>query len=717
MHIDSKTYKTHKPQYCITHKIQKIGFIMGILVLLLFITFKSAINKTLYALEIDGNNYTIFTEEDFKDAIQDINGRTSGEYTIILGSDIIVNNSVTLNCPGSSVTIHGENHTLSLVKAYINVKGNSVLNLGNSDYNKTLAIVDMPPQTGNACTPLITANNNAKLNMYAGITISGRNGVDTAGGVQIENSTFNMHGGEISNCKSDSIAGGVLAYNSQFKMTGGTIKNCKSSNSGGGVFVLGNSTCEINGGKIEGCNALRSGGGVYVDNSQFKMNSGTIQDCNSVNYGGGVYTNSKFELSGGTISGCTNSSYGGAGVCVRTPNGTDIVGFEMSGGKIINCTSTSNINYGLGGGLLIINGLANIKEGSEIYNNHASRAGDDIFSFGTNAKLKLSDVPEGLILTETNCPIDGWYADGVVNGEDTARWNKDNFAQKYIPSPEEIIGTQIALKAAHGATTYNYYNYTIKYYIDGTLDDELTQSGTSDTVHVDNISTPDNCKIDSTDYVNVVEPTSETPGSFEVLVYCSKSVSPVTELRDSAPLNEDIINIIVQDFYNQLYEGMRLEIIPIEQGNDRRTELLNQLGDKYPIGQIALFDVNIYDKDGNKMSTFERKLRVLLQIPAGWNKENLEIIRFGPESDEKLEKNIVTIDGVDYVEFWTEHFSPYALIDKSTDKEQNPQNSEKSNNLETDDPTNIPILLSILIFSSLGVLWLSRKTYINKNKA
>lgn len=448
------------------------------------------------------------------------------------------------------------------------------------------------------------------------------------------------------------------------------------------------------------------------------MNSGTIQDCNSVNYVGGVYTNSKFELSGGTISGCTNSSYGGAGVCVRTPNGTDIVGFEMSGGKIINCTSTSSINYGLGGGLLIINGLANIKEGSEIYNNHASRAGDDIFSFGTNAKLKLSDVPEGLILTETNCPIDGWYVDGVVNGEDTARWNKDNFAQKYIPSPEEVIGTQIALKAAHGGTiTYNYYNYTIKYYIDGTLDEELTQSGTSDTVHVDNISTPDNCKIDSTDYVNVVEPTSETPGSFEVLVYCSKSVSPIIELRDSTPLNGEIINIIVQDFYNQLYEGMRLEIIPIEQGSDRHTELLNQLGDKYPIGQIALFDINIYDKDGNKTSTFERKLRVLLQIPTGWNKENLEIIRFGPESDEKLEKNIVTIDGVDYVEFWTEHFSPYALIDKSTDKEQNPQNSEKSNNLETDDPTNIPILLSILIFSSLGVLWLSRKTYINKNKA
>lgn len=268
MHIDSKTYKTHKPQYCITHKIQKIGFIMGILVLLLFITFNSAINKTLYALEIDGNNYTAFTEEDFKDAIQDINGRTSGEYTIILGSDIIVNNSVTLNCPGSSVTIHGENHTLSLVKAYINVKGNSVLNLGNSDYNKTLAIVDMPPQTGNACTPLITANNNAKLNMYAGITISGRNGVDTAGGVQIENSTFNMHGGEISNCKSDSIAGGVLASNnSKFKMTGGTIKNCKSSNSGGGIVVYNNSTCEINGGKIEGCNALKSGGGVYVYNS------------------------------------------------------------------------------------------------------------------------------------------------------------------------------------------------------------------------------------------------------------------------------------------------------------------------------------------------------------------------------------------------------------------------------------------------------------------
>lgn len=124
-----------------------------------------------------------------------------------------------------------------------------------------------------------------------------------------------------------------------------------------------------------------------------------------------------------------------------------------------------------------MNGLVQIKDSSKVYNNHAVTAGDDIFSYGlttgrnpTNTRLKLGSVPEGIILTETNHEIDGWYVDGVVDGEDTERWDKDNFTQKHGPSPEVAIETQIALKAAHGPIEYNYYNYTVNYYIDGKLD-------------------------------------------------------------------------------------------------------------------------------------------------------------------------------------------------------------------------------------------------------
>ncbi len=523
-----------------------LNFILTLLIFFVFLN--GGTNTNFKALENDGNNYVVTSENDIKNAITAINTGEDGEYSITLGADITIENSPNyLKLEKNSVTIYGENHTISSVASYILVTGNSTLNLGDSNYNKTLSITDVPPQTGNACNPLISVNN-ATLNMYNGVTLSGRNGVDTTGGVQLEKATFNMYGGEIYNCKSDTAAGGVLAYNnSQFKMYGGTIKNCNNSHYGGGIDVRNNSQFEMSGGTIQGCNSSGSGGGVYVYNSQFEMTGGEIQNCSSTNYGGGVYAcgTSQFKMTNGIIKGCTNSTYGGGGICIQVANTDDNINFDMSGGKIINCTATSNANYGLGGGILIIKGLAHIKDGSKIYDNHSSRAGDDVFSLGTNAKLKLSDVPEGLILSDTNHEIDGWYVDGVINGEDTDRWDKDNFAQKYTPSPEELIETQIALKAAHGPTDYNYYKYTVNYYINGILHEELTQTGKANTIYVDNIITPDNCKIDSIEYVNTVEPTSQTPGSFEVNVYCSES-----DNQEELPTHETDSNDTVTSLTN-----------------------------------------------------------------------------------------------------------------------------------------------------------------------
>ena len=506
-----------------------------ILALLIFFIFLSNRTNTIFsALESDGTNYIVSSENDLKDAISAINTGESGEYSITLNADITVGDNLRssqFKLEKNSVTIYGENHTLYLTKTCIMVTNNSKLNLGNSNYSKTLSIEDKAPQTGNACEPLIAANN-ATLNMYNGVTLSGRNGVDTAGGVQLEKATFNMYGGEILNCRTDTAGGGVLAAeNSQFKMTGGTIKNCNNSLRGGGVSLFSNSKFEMTGGTIKDCSSVGSGGGVYVSgNSEFNMTGGTIQGCSSVNYGGGVYlsTNSGFKMAGGTIEECTNSYVGGAGVCVGAPGNSYMNSFEMSGGKIINCTANSN-RGGLGGGVLIMNGLAQIKDSSKIYNNHAVTAGDDIFSYGltagrnpTNTRLKFGSVPEGLILTETNHEIDGWYVDGVANGEDTDRWDIDNFAQKYEPSPEVAIETQIALKAAHGPVDYNYYNYTVSYYINGNLHEDLTQTGKANTVYIDNVSVPDKCEIDSIEYIDSVEPTSQAPGNFEVNVYCSE---------------------------------------------------------------------------------------------------------------------------------------------------------------------------------------------------
>ena len=417
------------------------------------------------ALEVEGTNYIVSTENDLKDAIAAINAGESGEYSITLAADIVVQGSGSTNpkLEKNSVTIYGENHTLYMEKACIMVTGNATLNLGAEDYEKTLKIVDKAPETGNACEPLVTANS-ATLNMYDGVTLSGRNGVDTTGGVQAENKgTFTMYGGEISDCRSDTAGGGVLAAEgSHFIMSGGTIKNCKNSLRGGGVSLFSASSFEMKGGTIQGCDSQGSGGGVYAaGQSSFSMSGGTIEECSSVNYGGGVYlgANSECKITGGTIKGCTNSYVGGAGVCVGAPGNSNLNSFEMTGGEIKNCTA-NDTRGGLGGGVLVMNGSAIIGDGAKIHNNQAVTAGDDFFAYGatsgrnpTATKLKFAAVPEGLILSETNLPIDGWYVDGVVDGENTDRWDMVSFVQKCEPSPETAIETQLALKAAHAKPT------------------------------------------------------------------------------------------------------------------------------------------------------------------------------------------------------------------------------------------------------------------------
>jgi hypothetical protein len=415
-----------------------------------------SMTRKAHALETDGTNYTVSTEEDLQEAFTAINAAEAGEYSITLAEDIVVSNNLDLE--KNTVTLYGENHTLHMMTAHIIVKNGGRLNLGAENYEKKLIIADKAPASGNACTPLVTINKSA-LFMYEGVTLSGRNGVDTTGGVQLEQSEFTMYGGKIIDCKTDTAAGGVLAYNkSEFVMLGGAIEGCSNSHYGGGVMVRDNSAFELSGGTISDCSSLGSGGGVYVLQSEFKMSKGQILGCSSVNYGGGVYLtgNSKFQMTGGTIKACTNSYVGGGGVCVGAPGRYSDNTFEMIRGEITECEATSN-RGGLGGGVLVMNGLAQISSDSKIYNNHSVTAGDDVFAYGptsgrnpTDTGLRISDVPEGLILSETNGAIDGWYADGVVDGEDTERWDVTTFYQKYTPSPEAEITSQMALKAAHG---------------------------------------------------------------------------------------------------------------------------------------------------------------------------------------------------------------------------------------------------------------------------
>lgn len=455
--------------------------VRGAVVLVILVCLAAMSPVTVYAEE--PTTYSVSTADAFLDAVDKINAGAEGSYEIVLKDDIDFTGGAEgksgdfLKLNNNTVTIKGSGHEIILYNTSLFVNDNAVLNLGAEGYDGSLSI-----KSGDNTRTIIGLNGNAVLNMYDNVSIGNSFAGGQAGGIQIEGSSkFNMYGGIVHDCINwASVSGGVLI-------------------DGNGVFTM-------NGGKIIDCSGYQGGGVCVTDSGTFVMNDGEIRDC-------------------------TDNWYGGGGVNIFGNNAS----FTMNGGKITGCNAAST-TFGLGGGIFAktINGSVELKAG-EIANNHAANAGDDVFYYGDGGTLNIGCVPDGMTLTGCGHGIDGWYVDGALEGKDTSRWNETEtegtpvYFKKYgIPKDGSDITEQLALKAAHAV-----YEYTIEYYIDGTLDETLTEHGTSAAGTLKDEEIPDKCpegyKFDKREDVEVTEPDADGkggPGSFTVKIYYIEDKTP-----------------------------------------------------------------------------------------------------------------------------------------------------------------------------------------------
>ena len=158
--------------------------------------------------------------------------------------------------------------------------------------------------------------------------------------------------------------------------------------------------------------------------------------------------------------------------------------------------------------------------------------------------------------------------------------------------------------------------------------------------------------------------------------------------------NEKKLKTILQDPYKVLPDGTTLKTTLIDAGSARYNELLANLDATHKVENVVFFELDLYDARGAKISgILANKVRVLLQIPDGWDKEELEAVLVMDTGDLEFEESIVTIDGVDYLAFWTGHFSPYAMIDVKTDKDaRNSSNNTNTNGTKKDTGKKSPVM-------------------------
>lgn len=404
--------------------------------------------------------FEVNTAAELVDAALAVNA-AGGEAEIVLKADITLSKDTWQDAAGlpagddallftqGTVTLLGEGHSITADVANhrgITVSGDAVLNLGKHGYSGSLTVRG---GGGNVelLNPLVNLSGTAVLNVYDGAAIRDTLAVNGAGGVQVsDRAEFNMHGGLIENCNNSiSAAGGVVVDGSAvFNLCGGTICGCKGY--GGAVNISGQGRMEFSAGLIEGCESLSSGGAILLEYSDpiyyggggtagpitpgLKMiGDGTIRNCRAKEYGGGVALNANdaaAELTGGIITGCKAGKSGGGAACLF--------------------------------GKLTVDGCA-------VYDNTAAKSADDVYNNGSGSTLTLGALPDGLTLTATGKPIDGWYKD--VQGA-RRRWSHlyDNTPLAIGPKqgPHTDFMQPLSLKAAHGPY------YTVTYALNGGTD-------------------------------------------------------------------------------------------------------------------------------------------------------------------------------------------------------------------------------------------------------
>ena len=262
---------------------------------------------------------------------------------------------------------------------------------------------------------------------------------------------LNMHGGVIENCNNSlSVAGGVVVDGAAvFRLCGGTIRGCTGY--GGAVAIGVQGRMEFSAGLIENCESLDCGGAILLVSTA------------PIHYGGGTAgpVIPGLSMTGGAIRNCKavtpSSIYTtqyGDGVALYAYDAAA----ELTGGVITGCTAGES-----GGGVACLFGKVTV-DGCAVYDNTAAESADDVFNYGYGGTLTLGALPDGLTLTATGKPIDGWYRD--MKGSNR-RWSYQfaHMPTAILPQGTLDASTQThTIKAAHGAY------YTVTYDLNGSTD-------------------------------------------------------------------------------------------------------------------------------------------------------------------------------------------------------------------------------------------------------
>ncbi len=287
-------------------------------------------------------------------------------------------------------------------------------------------------------------------------------GGDGGYNVNITNSTFisdhNRSGftgtftAKIDNSEVDVInSTGNGSNGSHFEIVNGSVVEFNNNGSHGlsaGNLTIDKSTVEAIG---NGANGVHVAGKLEIkDNSNVAIQGNKCTISSRYTIPGALYIAGESKITESTVTITKNE---GSGIYQKSGSLT----VDLSAKLTIKNNKAVKLGYGGG---VNVNGTMNLPANVELYNNHADAAGDDIYSTNT---ITFGAVGSNWILDDCNHKIDGWYKDGMPEGEGKTgnRWCGTYDGKVCVSDGKEYMEsmlaggyeTAIALKAAHGAQT------------------------------------------------------------------------------------------------------------------------------------------------------------------------------------------------------------------------------------------------------------------------
>ena len=288
----------------------------------------------------------------------------------------------------------------------------------------------------------------------------------------IQNSTVALNiGGE--------QGGGIVAYSiGELILDHAEITN-NNATVGGGIFALCTAAANThitlrNDSSINKNSATSFGGAIYGAPVlkgiplSITVESSSIYDNEAAN-GAGIAIYNQFDKkdatitikSGGKLYG--NKATNGYGGGIYSQNTTITIGENTTNSDsneeepITNNNGASICNNQAsvgGGGIYGFNSNIILAEDNALYNNAAQKAGDDLFTFGTNSMISLADATKmsgDRKLASDGEKITGWFYDGYKDGW-CSHWGAETEnGQKYFDAyvTDETAPVEFGLKAAY----------------------------------------------------------------------------------------------------------------------------------------------------------------------------------------------------------------------------------------------------------------------------